>query len=193
MSNINTNPYSEKIDVNSFVGKQYDKITILQFEYFKQYKKSRQPFFKCVCDCNNEFVIGLWALKTKSKILKSCGCSFAEAKRLPGDEACFNRVYQMYYSAATKREYKFKLDKIIVRKLTSDNCHYCGIEPFLEMKSDNNVDSYKYNGIDRIDNTKGYLEDNVVTCCITCNKAKSTLTYEEFIDWVKRIYAHSCI
>lgn len=84
----------------------------------------------------------------------------------------------MYSSAATKRGYIFKLNKAIVRELTSNNCHYCGIEPFLEMKSDNNVDSYKYNGIDRVDNTKGYIKDNVVTCCITCNKAKSTLTYK---------------
>lgn len=47
---------------------------------------------------------------------------------------------------------------------------------------------YTYNGIDRVDNTKGYEETNVVPCCTVCNRAKMAHTQEEFFDRVRRIY-----
>ena len=40
----------------------------------------------------------------------------------------------------------------------------------------------KIHGLDRVDNEKGYSIDNVVTCCEQCNVAKSTQTYEDFIQ-----------
>lgn len=45
-----------------------------------------------------------------------------------------------------------------------------------------------YNGLDRLDNTKGYTKDNVAPCCTVCNSAKGTLTVTEFSEWVERIY-----
>lgn len=46
-----------------------------------------------------------------------------------------------------------------------------------------------YNGIDRIDNQKGYSLDNVVACCRICNNAKSDMTVHEFHSWIMRIAA----
>ena len=42
-------------------------------------------------------------------------------------------------------------------------CHYCGL--------DNN--SVAGVGLDRLDNTIGYMLDNVVSCCTECNRARS--------------------
>ena len=50
---------------------------------------------------------------------------------------------------------------------------------------------YTYNGIDRVDNTRGYTLDNVVPCCFKCNRAKDTMTKEEFLEWVGRVATHS--
>jgi len=47
-----------------------------------------------------------------------------------------------------------------------------------------------YNGVDRIDSTKGYIKDNLVPCCEICNKAKSNLDIEIFLNWVNRIKKH---
>lgn len=41
--------------------------------------------------------------------------------------------------------------------------------------------------LDRIDNTKGYTEDNVQWVHKIINKMKSDLTQEDFIMWCKRI------
>lgn len=37
------------------------------------------------------------------------------------------------------------------------------------------------NGIDRVDNTRGYEKGNVVPCCGTCNLLKGARTVDEFL------------
>ena len=44
-----------------------------------------------------------------------------------------------------------------------------------------------YNGIDRIDNNIGYIMDNSITCCETCNRMKRSHEYDFFLDHVKKI------
>ncbi len=45
------------------------------------------------------------------------------------------------------------------------------------------------NGIDRVDNERGYLTDNTVPCCWECNDMKATSTAEEFITHSYKIVA----
>ena len=54
-----------------------------------------------------------------------------------------------------------------------NSCHYCG--EFIAWSKWNNNSVGKGNGryhMDRKDNTLGYLKDNCVVCCKTCNRAK---------------------
>lgn len=44
-----------------------------------------------------------------------------------------------------------------------------------------------YNGLDRIDSSKGYTIDNVVPCNHKINMAKNDDTTEDFLAWVKQI------
>jgi hypothetical protein len=53
-------------------------------------------------------------------------------------------------------------------------CFFCGC----------NIDNV---GLDRMDNNKGYFIDNVVPCCITCNRMKSTSTFDDFKKHIKKI------
>jgi len=50
---------------------------------------------------------------------------------------------------------------------------------------------WEYNGIDRINNERGYLKENCVAACFKCNKMKSDYTQEEFLDHIKKIYNHN--
>ena len=76
--------------------------------------------------------------------------------------------------------------------MLNGNCHYCGIEPnstwFGTKRTIVNTDGFKYNGIDRKDNTIGYTTENCVSCCKICNNSKNTLAEDEWLIWVKRIY-----
>ena len=49
---------------------------------------------------------------------------------------------------------------------------------------------FRYNGIDRVDSSKGYLPNNVVACCTTCNRMKLDHSRNEFITHLKSIIAH---
>ena len=44
---------------------------------------------------------------------------------------------------------------------------------------------FTYNGIDRVDNTKGYQVNNCVASCFICNKAKGVMTQSEFLNWIQ--------
>lgn len=41
--------------------------------------------------------------------------------------------------------------------------------------------------LDRLDNDVGYTIDNVAPCCIPCNRAKNTMSKEEYIEHCKNV------
>ena len=103
-------------------------------------------------------------------------------------QSSFNQLYFQYRKAANKRILFFGLTKRAFRKLTSSDCHYCGAKPTRPYRPRQSKNGwYLYNGIDRVDNRLGYIPSNCVPCCILCNKFKSTLTKEEFLQHVERI------
>ena len=42
-------------------------------------------------------------------------------------------------------------------------------------------------GIDRVDNSVGYLPSNCISCCSWCNRAKNNGTLANFVDKCKKI------
>lgn len=73
--------------------------------------------------------------------------------------------------------------------ISQKDCFYCSDKPNNVIKRKNKI--FKYNGIDRLDNSKGHIIDNIVPCCKYCNFAKSDLSIEEFENWIKRIKKHN--
>lgn len=56
------------------------------------------------------------------------------------------------------------------------HCHYCGIPEQYVCQVSQKADSGRQTqrlGIDRLDSNIGYKLDNIVLCCIDCNRAKS--------------------
>jgi hypothetical protein len=47
-----------------------------------------------------------------------------------------------------------------------------------------------YNGIDRIDNSIGYLEPNCSPCCGMCNYAKKHIPLQDFVDYIRRVSSY---
>lgn len=66
-----------------------------------------------------------------------------------------------------------------------DYCFYCGC---VGMNITRQYKEFPHNGIDRINNNKGYTQKNCLPCCKVCNFAKNTMKYKEFISWSKRLY-----
>src|SRR3990167_1155929 len=153
--------------------------------------KHKRLVWECKCDCGTVCIVRGGSLKHNLK--KSCGC-LQPLNKLPSGEAAFNAIYRNIKRGAKARDYLFSLTKEEVKVLTSANCYYCGNQPRKEFQRENcNSGTYKWNGIDRINNTIGYLKDNCVTCCYTCNRMKWARDYNEFLSTIKAIYKNRCL
>lgn len=155
--------------------------------------------WKCRCDCGNELLVTGVSLRRNNT--KSCGClrkeisakhakEMAENNKLCLGQANFNNLYHQYKKNAEARELIFELTKEDFSFLTKMNCFYCGCEPTQERDMPRCNGVYTYNGIDRIDNSKGYTIDNVVPCCSLCNWQKKDMTVLEFISHAQKITEH---
>lgn len=93
----------------------------------------------------------------------------------------FNHDITSYIDHAIDKDIPFELDSDQVDEMVEQDCYICGSSPFVEGKY------YYNNGIDRVDNSKGYIYDNCEPCCSACNYMKKHRTYEEFLSQCKKI------
>lgn len=159
-------------------GIKSGKLTVIKWT--GKYTKAGNALWECICECGNTIIVPSGHLT--SKHVKSCGCS----RSLDLGESSFNRLLHIYKKGAKCRNKEWNLSTNRFRILTKSNCYYCGQEPSMSISSGGNGE-YIYNGIDRKNNNLGYTEDNSVSCCNKCNKAKASLSYEEFIKWITRL------
>jgi len=102
-------------------------------------------------------------------------------------EAKIRRVLSKYKTAAKKRNLKFELDFKDFKQLIFRECSYCGRKNVNLLDDSRFEEPLSYNGIDRVENDKGYTHKNVVPCCGTCNRMKRALSRSEFINHCQRI------
>jgi len=96
-------------------------------------------------------------------------------------------LYGYKYSAA-KRGYAWDLSDEEFMSLTTMSCHYCGRAPSNGKKRKGQLKHVLvYSGIDRKDNLVGYTPENTIPACSRCNKAKGTMSYDEFLGMVTEI------
>ena len=172
-------------------GKKFGRLTVTGLADVKP------RAWECVCSCGNRKNVTANNLKNES--IRSCGCLSFDVKsrfRTPKGESGFKSVRYNYRSNARVRGHIFDLTDEELRNLTLSDCHYCSDPPSqCAVHSDNGHTSekarehgkYIYNGLDRVDNDKGYVIGNVVPCCKTCNFAKAKIPYEDFINYLKRV------
>ena len=157
-------------------------------------------YWRCHCSCGNkDFVVKGQALRSGNAW--HCGCLhsslLSEAKmgntnrrkHIPEGLAGFEALYKGYQHNAKKRDRAFELTKEDFSFLTKMNCFYCGDKPFQvkEMRHREGQGDYEYNGLDRIDPTKGYTLDNVVPCCGVCNWMKRDYQMVPFLWHIQKI------
>jgi len=156
----------------------------------KRDDQKRQDSTLCL-DCGRTLTGDIRAIGKHDKKLRRCTECYDKLKKYETQrkdtrqernykaEAFKNKyvIWNHYVKSAQKRGIDFTLPKTIFNELIVQACFYCTYR-----KED------EVNGIDRIDNNRGYAEGNVVTCCQFCNLAKGTQHPQEFIDKMKAIY-----
>lgn len=145
--------------------------------------------WECECPyCKRPFVLWHQAITRKDRVMQSCGCR-SKLNRTHIEEAC-ERVWTANYNDGDISAKEFMA-------LSQGNCHYCNKPPsnkvdgakYMENKPD--VDTvFVYNGLDRLDSSKGHIHGNVVPCCKVCNLAKKKMLEDEFISHIDKIAKH---
>lgn len=155
------------------------------------------------CDfCGEEFEASASAIRSGHAAHKCAGWRTWMNKRLqkkkmrkPGprlvnSQAHVNVVFANYVAGAKRRGIAMDLTMEQFRSLIEQPCFYCGADPFTRRTNIGLAGSFAWNGIDRFDNTVGYVPDNCVPCCPRCNRAKGTMNGDDFISWVRTICHH---
>ena len=150
--------------------------------------KKRQDPNLCL-DCGRTLTEEIRAKGKHDKLLRRCVPCYEkllkqESKRPERErnykaEAFTNKhvIWNHYVKGAKKRGIPFSLSKTLFQELIVKPCFYC--------------DHYKedeVNGVDRLNNQEGYIEENVVSCCETCNVLKGSQHPQEFIDKIQAIH-----
>jgi len=164
---------------NDLTNHVFDKWMVIGRSTVK-IKHGEKVKWLCKCICGVErFVNGCDLLSKRSK---SCGCS-----RKPIEEVGLNKVYSGFVRNALQRKISFKLTKKQVQDIIKKPCENCGIIGANIAKLRNGKIEFKYNGIDRIDNSLGYVENNVRTYCGECNMIRKNIDDQIWQNWIKRV------
>jgi hypothetical protein len=89
-------------------------------------------------------------------------------------------MYLIYKTGARVRTLDFGLTLDNYKDIVSKPCYYCGQTP----EQANGM------GVDRVDNTLGYVLNNCVPCCEFDNQAKHARTRDQYIAQCRAVVKH---
>ncbi len=179
-------------------GNRYGRIVVQ-----KKYEKRGSKYYWLVkCDCGNT------AFKSGESIRRgntqSCGCLLIESRKVDKGHDRTDVMISGLYKKIVKRHNKIDGDSTVItfqeyKELVFDKCHYCnskGLSIIRDVRKEKKGKVFvtenvlEINGVDRMDNSKGYTISNSITCCKVCNVAKHIQGIDDFRAWVIKVYEH---
>lgn len=172
-----------------YSGSKFNYLTLMSF---LQYNKGLGgSVWKVLCDCGN--IRELLAKDVASGKVKSCGKCKYHSKLMSQSRGGIQSVgrgeqelFRRYLRKALKESTKWALSIVELRGLISKSCDFCGIKESVKLKGS----KLRYNYIERLESTKGYLVSNCITVCADCKRAKGPLIPQQFINLITRIFSH---
>lgn len=160
-------------------GKRFGKLVAVKY--------LGNGMWKFRCDCGKMVQRGVTRILRKYRRLveRSCGCLLVEAKR---NGAMSGRtLYLKYKYGASKRGLCFAISDPWFLNLTQQPCYYCGVLPSQKHQPRKVWGRFTYNGIDRLDNKRGYTMDNCVPCCKVCNTMKMGMGVNDLLRHMRTV------
>lgn len=148
--------------------------------------------YNCICDCGRSCVVKCAYVKNGTR--KDCKCSNMDSpspgrKHIDAETSIYTGLTNQCRSAARQRGIEYSLSHSEYKSIVSMECLYCG-HPGDKRYSKRKGNSDLFivaNGVDRINNKIGYILENCVACCFTCNIIKNNQNVGSFIEQCKRI------
>ena len=186
--NFVASDFCKSTDYTDLIGTKFNELTVISFpghlvrkEKGKEYKKAAALVR---CSCGVEFITDFQLVKHN----KTLSCGHINRLYHIDPYACSVRaLYTRYKSRARKDKKDFHLTQDEFRSLITKPCAYCGTPPLQQHKKCHCKKSILHNGLDRVDSKQGYIQNNVVSCCWICNRAKLDMPVQEFIEYIIRL------
>lgn len=122
---------------------------------------------------------------------RECDSEKGKNYRLNNEDYCHNYgkeyrqtlpdKYRCYKSNAATKKRKFGFSLFDFATIIVQPCYYCGKKDGI------------YNGVDRLDNNKGYVKSNCVSCCKSCNFQKHAYSEKQFNEDSARRHMHTLL
>ena len=148
-------------------------------KYYQKHKKERREYYKRW----KEKHYPKYYSKNKDKLCKQSKKYYEDFReKVLKRQAIYKKrqrenpkfMFCQYKIEAKKRNHKWDLTFQQFKSFWQKPCYYCGSK-------------METIGIDRVDNSKGYLIDNVVSCCEKCNRAKYVWKKDDFLNHCKKV------
>ena len=180
---------------HDITGQKFSRLTVISLIGVQK----RHRVWSCLCECGRHKNV-----RTSNLVcgkVRSCGCLAFEKQRenakyrygaansnWRGGCSLVNVAIGTYKREARRRGIVWGLSDDEAAAVIIQPCAYCG-EPASNGKylHRNGSVPFYHNGIDRIDNSRGYEIGNVVPCCKYCNFGKFTQTLHEWKSRMERI------
>ena len=162
---------------NNIIGQRFGRWLVVKY-----LKKGR---WECLCDCGNIKNVCRSTLINGDS--RSCGC-LAEELKFKGLNGISHAYWGRIRSAALKSGREFNISMQYVWDLyekQNRRCALSNIEIVFEKRSHHCINQTA--SLDRIDNSKGYIEGNVQWVHKMVNRMKSVFDQEDFIKMCESI------
>jgi hypothetical protein len=194
---------TKRIDLTE---QKFGKLTVVKYDHTE--KPKGIAFYLCNCECGNTTIVSSGHLRNGHT--QSCGCLQVNAIKKISEGNTWGRKYNDPKVASAKTvwqvSYADGCSFETFMLLSQQPCHYCGELPsncfnkYLNKEGELTNEKvslewakqayFTYNGLDRVDSSVTHLENNVVPCCIKCNRAKRDMSISEFTVWLTKSYNH---
>jgi len=173
---------------NNLLNQQFGRLLVIEGANNPGTRKNdTAAYWKCLCQCGKEVVIRGYSLTTGKT--KSCGCLNKECSQL--DQWKGNKYLPEIAVAKVLHKRSNRYAAILFDhffQLIQQNCHYCQAPPNLISLSNNKQKKpFLYGTLDRVDSNLDHTLDNVVPCCLQCNRGKLNRAVQEFKQYLSNI------
>ena len=166
----------------NLVGKKFGQLIVIEYAGIKQLRNYKGHIWLCKCDCGNNTTIMDSDLKTKHT--KSCGClSKRKQEKSPlykGYKEISGTTWSKIKRGAKQRNIEFNITIKYAWNLFSKQNNQCSLSglyiDFSKTRRENNTAS-----LDRINNSKGYIQGNVQWVHKDVNIIKQFYSQDYFI------------
>jgi len=186
--------------MKDLIGSKFGKLTVVRLSRTVHRTVNGKPigyirYYLCKCDCGGSIIIrGSHLTYDKTAhVTRSCGCErlkFQHGEKWRAKSVklgtAFRRCLDQYRANARSRKLSWELTEEQFRNITTSPCHYTGEEPATVQKAKSG-EEYIHNGIDRVDNSKGYSIENCVPCSPVINRMKADLPLDRFLELCRKV------